>query len=179
MNSVRTHQNNTSSENNRKDTQQPVKNHKANLNATNNHQDNPNAVRKQLTGLLWYYRQNCLICHLAKLPHLNRRPHYHFAKLSHLNRGPTLNHYNLAKLPHLNRGPQLSHYNLAKLPHLNRRPHFSHHYLAKHPQHYFRHKRRLQSQQSAHLEVISSQESITSRVQNQLLLSQMTELFDE
>src|SRR5437868_11602078 len=30
---------------------------------------------------------------------------------------------------------------------------------------------RLQSQQSAHLEVISSQESITSRVQNQLLLS--------
>src|SRR6185437_13197763 len=38
---------------------------------------------------------------------------------------------------------------------------------------------RLQSQQSAHLEVISSQESITSRVQNQLLLSQMPELFDE
>jgi len=38
---------------------------------------------------------------------------------------------------------------------------------------------RLQSQQSAHLEVISSQESITSRVQNQLLLSQTPELFDE
>src|SRR2546422_2301633 len=38
---------------------------------------------------------------------------------------------------------------------------------------------RLQSQQSAHLEMISSQESITSRVQNQLLLSQMPELFDE
>jgi len=38
---------------------------------------------------------------------------------------------------------------------------------------------RLQSQQSAHLEMISSQESITSRVQNQLLLSQTPELFDE
>jgi len=38
---------------------------------------------------------------------------------------------------------------------------------------------RLQSQQSAHLEVISSQESITSQVQNQLLLSQTPELFDE
>src|SRR6185437_6617886 len=38
---------------------------------------------------------------------------------------------------------------------------------------------RLQSQQSAHLEVISSQESITSRVQNQLLLSQTPELFNE
>src|SRR2546430_10898019 len=38
---------------------------------------------------------------------------------------------------------------------------------------------RLQSQQSAHLEIISSQESITSRVQNQLLLSQTPELFDE
>src|SRR5207245_1338915 len=38
---------------------------------------------------------------------------------------------------------------------------------------------RLQSQQSAHLEMILSQESITSQVQNQLLLSQMLELFDE
>src|SRR6185312_3959017 len=38
---------------------------------------------------------------------------------------------------------------------------------------------RLQSQQSAHFEMISSQEFITSRVQNQLLLSQMLKLFDE
>src|SRR5439155_11832296 len=38
---------------------------------------------------------------------------------------------------------------------------------------------RLQSQQSAHLEVISSQESITSQMQNQLLLSQTPELFNE
>src|SRR5205085_5611672 len=38
---------------------------------------------------------------------------------------------------------------------------------------------RLQSQQSAHLKMISSQESITSQVQNQLLLSQTPELFDK
>ena len=38
---------------------------------------------------------------------------------------------------------------------------------------------RLQSQQSAHFEMISFQESITSRVQNQLLLLQMPEHFDE
>ena len=122
LHAVRNHQDNPNAVKNLQDNPNAVKNRQDNLNAVKNRQDNPNAVRKQLTGLLWYYRQNCLICHLAKLPHLNRRPHYHFAKLPHLNRRP--------------------HYNLAKLPHLNRRPHFSHHYLAKHPQHYFRHKRR-------------------------------------
>src|SRR5438270_5783297 len=88
---------------NHQDNPNAVKNRQDNLNAVKNRQDNPNAVRKQLISLLWYYHQNCLICHLAKLLHLNQRPHYHFAKLPHLNRGPTLNHYNLAKLPHLNR----------------------------------------------------------------------------
>jgi hypothetical protein len=75
-NAVKNHQDNPNAVKNRQDNLNAVKNRQDNPNAVKNRQDNPNAVRKQLTGLLWYYRQNCLICHLAKLPHLNRGPHF-------------------------------------------------------------------------------------------------------
>src|SRR2546423_4335337 len=89
LHAVRNHQDNPNAVKNHQDNPNAIKNCQDNLNAVKNCQDNPNAIRKQLTSLLWYYRQNCLICTLAKLPHLNWRPqlnHYHFAKLPHLNR---------------------------------------------------------------------------------------------
>ena len=76
LHAVRNHQDNPNAVKNHQDNPNAVKNRQDNLNTVKNCQDNPNAVRKQLTSLLWYYRQNCLICHLTKLPHLNRRPHF-------------------------------------------------------------------------------------------------------
>src|SRR2546423_648554 len=185
LHAVRNHQDNPNAVKNHQNNPNAVKNRQDNLNAVKNRQDNPNAVRKQLTGLLWYYHQNCLICHLAKLPHLNRRPHP-LRQAPASQSGTNTQSLQPRQAPASQSGTTTQSLQPRQAPASQSEATFQLPLPRQAPATLLSSQEtietvpsRLQSQQSAHLEMISSQESITSRVQNQLLLSQTPELFDE